>query len=219
MNFSELTIRLVLLFFPGIICHLLVDLYTPHRERRTLDVLLHSFVYGISAYLIYSLVLFVFGFQLNPDHVRIDFPKVQFVSSLTNSNASISLSEIGTVAIIGAVLGIGLSYCINKSWHFRPMQKLGVTSKFSDPNVWAFTFNLEDVEWAVVRDHDQRLMYFGYIRAFRDIDEIAELLLVDVTVSNLETGEELYSCDKVYLARPHDNVTIDLPKGGALKNA
>lgn len=54
MDISELTIKLLLLFFPGIVCYLIVDALIVHRERKLHEIFLLSFVYGVLAYVIYA---------------------------------------------------------------------------------------------------------------------------------------------------------------------
>ena len=54
-------------------------------------------------------------------------------------------------------------------------------------------------------------MFQGYIRAFSDIDDPAELLLTQVCVYNEQTGKLLYEADHLYLARSRSDLTIELP--------
>jgi len=53
MEISEFTLRLPLLFFPGIVCAYLVDALTIHRPRQPVFFLLQSFVLGLGSYFAY----------------------------------------------------------------------------------------------------------------------------------------------------------------------
>ncbi len=44
MQISDLTLRVLLLFFPGVICCKLVDNLTTHQERTTPMFVVHSFI-------------------------------------------------------------------------------------------------------------------------------------------------------------------------------
>ena len=86
-----------------------------------------------------------------------------------------------------------------------------VTPKFGQPNVWSFALNANEVKWATVRDLQNNLMFQGYIRAFSDVEDPAEILLTQVCVYNEKTGERLYEADTIYLARDKSNLTIEFP--------
>jgi hypothetical protein len=55
-------------------------------------------------------------------------------------------------------------------------------------------------------------MFSGYVNAFSDVEENAEILLEDVIVYRESSGEELYRADAMYLSRKRDDITIELPK-------
>lgn len=55
MELSELTLRVLLLFFPGVLCAMLVDALTVRRERTPAQFLTASFVLGMGLYLFLAL--------------------------------------------------------------------------------------------------------------------------------------------------------------------
>ena len=74
MGLTDLTVRLMLIFFPGIICFFIVDAFTIHRERKAHEILLLSYIYGILCYFIYGLLFIplriVFSFGQQGSHLR-----------------------------------------------------------------------------------------------------------------------------------------------------
>ena len=59
-------------------------------------------------------------------------------------------------------------------------------------------------------------MFQGYIRAFSDVEDPAEILLTEVSVYNEHSGELLYQADHIqadhiYLARSKNDLTIEFP--------
>lgn len=218
MDITELTFRLLLLFFPGIISYYIVDALTVHRERRSYEVFLFAYVYGLLSYGLYalgrSLFIVVRGISITADSAEFRAPvpdRIAFAKSLSDSNVPINFAEIGFVTFIAVAFALFLSFAINRKWLFSIAKRFKVSNKFGDPDVWSFVFNSGDVTWATLRDIEQGFMFSGYVRAFSDVEESAELVMTEVIVYNEKTGEELYRADRVYLARAKNNLTIEIP--------
>ena len=60
----ELTIKLLLLFFPGIVCFLIVDALIVHRARKLHELVLLSFVYGLLSYVVYAVLKALWGLSI-----------------------------------------------------------------------------------------------------------------------------------------------------------
>jgi hypothetical protein len=221
MPFTDLTIRLLILFFPGIICHFIVDALTVHRERRLFQVVLFGYVYGVLSYVVYAIlhalfhsVLGVFMASIANDgalDADASGTGVSLFSSITDSTEPLNFSEIAIVTVIAVVLAFVLTFASQQKWLHRMAASLRVTKKFGDANVWSLALNSPDIRWAVVRDLKNGLMFAGYIRAFSDVEDEAELLLTDVIVYNEVSGDEVYRAARVYLARPKDDLTVEFP--------
>lgn len=212
MTLTDLTIKLLLLFLPGIICYLTVDVLIVHRARKLHEIFLFTFVYGLISYLIYGFLKALCHLTITADEgLRIPPAHVMFFQSLCDKNCAIDVLEIGIVTFLSFVLGVAIGFAINKSWFHNLARYLKITSKFSQPNVWSFVLNAKEVKWATVRDIQNNLMFQGYIQAFSDVEEPAEIFLTRVSVYNEKTGEFLYEADTLYLAREKNNLTIEFP--------
>lgn len=135
MEISEVTVRLLLVFFPGIICAIIVDALTVHRERKLWSFVLNSFVLGLGCYL----VTFALWRLFAPGQVTI-------MESLLHLKAkegkeAIAVVEIVVATVLSVPLAFGLSYLSNHKVLHRLAQRLGVTKKFGDPDVWGWLFN------------------------------------------------------------------------------
>jgi hypothetical protein len=203
MDMTELTVKLLLLFFPGIICHQLVDALVVHRERKLHEVFLLSFVYGILSYLIFAAILCAASQSWSP--------QMAMFAALTDSEKSIDVWEVMSVSGLACVLAIVMSAALNRYWFHDIARSFGVSRKFGQPNVWSFALNANEVRWATVRDIENKLMFQGYVRAFSDNEDPAEILLTEVCVYNEHSAELLYEADHIYLARPRGNLTIEFP--------
>jgi hypothetical protein len=216
MAITELVVRLLVLFFPGIICFYLVDALTVHRERKPYEVFLLSFVYGVLCYLVFGAVHFIAaglaGTTREDGAIRFAIPDgLSVISVLSDAKASLNFSEIAWVTVVSVFVAFFMSSAINKKWLNTIAQKLKISRKFGDLNVWSYVLNADNVEWATIRDMEHNLMFMGRIQAFSDIDETAEIVLSDVVVYDEKTGEELYKAARMYLSRKRENLIIELP--------
>jgi len=68
---------------------------------------------------------------------------------------------------------------------------------------------IKDVEWVTVRDHENDLIYDGWVQAFSDDSVDAELLLRDVSVYRNSTAEPLYQVGMMYVSRKRDDISLE----------
>ncbi|QBJ83151.1 DUF6338 family protein [Bacillus subtilis] len=197
IDISDLAVRLLFLFLPGIIGATIIDLLTTHRKRQMFHFILHSYLIGVFAYGILMFIVFICN-QLN-DKL---FWKVTFLSSLLNSKEQIKVSEVFLATLIGAILAVILVVIINKKHIFKVAHFLGISNKHGEDDVWDYLFSDESIEWATVRDPNTKIVFHGAISAFSQKDDKRELLLADVIVYKDEnSGElkELYEKEFIYL--------------------
>lgn len=209
MQITDLTLRVLLLFFPGIICAILVDMLTTHRERSVATFLVNSFVLGITCYLI--LYATSHGWQLLASWGDLPFTfEIVFFDLLLDKDRRLPWIEIFAAAGAAIPLGFVIAWVAEHKLIYRIAHGIGVTRKFGDLDVWGFLFNSPDIQWIVVRDIQNDLAFEGWVRAFSDAVDKAELILRDVRVYRNSTGDFLYEVGGVYLFRKVDGITIEL---------
>ena len=89
---TELSVTLTLLFFPGVICVLLVERLVPTREWSSFRFPLYSFVLGVGCYLLYSLIAAALQWSWPPD--------VSFVKALLERGDSKALATFASAGLI-----------------------------------------------------------------------------------------------------------------------
>lgn len=211
MSLTELTIRILLLFFPGILCFYIVKVLTiqPH-EQKVHEVFLLTFIYGIFTYVIYAVLSAIPSVRLGPDGLLFPHPHLAFFEALTNGKSELNFAEIFNVAVLAVLLGLLVSKAMNGYWLVDMARWMRITDKFGQPNVWSFALNSPQSRWATVRDLENSQMFQGYIRAFSDVEQTREILLTDVVVYNEVSGEKLYESEYMYLARNKEELTVQL---------
>lgn len=223
MDISELTLRVLILFFPGVVCALLTDSLTVHRPRTTPMFIVNAFVLGIACYLLLYIVVAVVNVSCSLAGVPFQV-NVLFFDALVGDDKQLNWLEIFIATLLSIPLGFALSGILNKKWINRIAQQLGVTNRFGDLDVWDYMLNTPELVWVTVRDNKNDLAYMGWVRAFSDTVDNPELLLMDVDVYSNSTGEKLYRVEGLYLARKREEITVELAQfgysevGGEAKN-
>ncbi|MGN4506597.1 hypothetical protein [Bacillus cereus group sp. MYBK58-1] len=208
MQFSELTIRLLLIFFPGLISAVIVDSLTTHKGREFKVFLLNSFLFGLTSYFfvyifvcLNNLIVKMNGFKPNQ--------KMNFLVSLMDGKSEINITEVLITSVVAIFLGFLISFIINSRLIHKFAVKFKITKKFGELDVWAYVFELPTIEWVTVRDLKNDLMYQGWVEAFSDTHEESELFLRDVVVYRNSTSEEMYRVDGIYLTGESNSLLLE----------
>lgn len=213
MQLSELTLRLLLIFFPGMIAVQIVSSLTNNGKRDFKFFLLYSYLLGLFSYFILKLIV-----DLNNWFVKLRglHPtwKVDFFTYLTDGKSSIIFTEIFWSTIVSILLGFLAAAIINHKLLNRLARRLKITRRFAERDVWGYLFESPDVEWIVVRDIQNDLIYDGWVEAFSDTYERNELFLRDVIVYRNSTANELYRLSGLYITRKNNELVIEFYRLG-----
>lgn len=205
-----MTLTLLLLFFPGIVASQLYDALTVHHKRQPYETFLHSFIFGVSAYLIYALATSFWASR------RLAVT----LAGLLSPNETLDFTAIMASTGIGVVLAALAAKAYNDRWVHRAAFRMALTRKFGDLDVWSLMHNSSGLEWVTVRDWSKGLTYQGWVQAFSDTYRDNEMLLRDVVVSSTGDGKELYRVKALYITQDPQSLTIeiqypgDAPTGG-----
>lgn len=74
--------------------------------------------------------------------------------------------------------------------------------------------NSDTINWIVIRDQANDLMYQGQVAQFSDEEDPRELVLSDVSVFVNETGKHMYDVPLMYLSLEKKNVTFEVHQLG-----
>lgn len=208
MEINTLVVQLALVFLPGLVWSSVVDHLTTHTRREAFDVVTRAFVFGLLAYGIYYALYFGLTKGELPPLLR----GLQGAPS-ADRLAALPPADIFFATVAGFVGGVFWSYALNRKWFMRLMQRLEVTRKYGDEDVWSFVFNMGSatVEYVNVRDFERKIIYCGYVKGFSESTEARELLLERVEVYDLDSAAHLFSMPLIYLSRPPDTLHIEFP--------
>jgi len=208
VEISSVTLRVLLLFFPGVLCAVLLDTLTVHRERTPVQFLTNAFALGMGSYL--SLYTLRDASAAVAKWLRLREPRdVRFFDALLNDHVRIAWGEIALAACVAFMLAAGVAAILNHKLFARAAYRVGISRKTGDLDVWGLLFNSHRGETVLVRDVAQDRSYYGFVEGVSESSDNAEILLRDVTVFRNSTSEKLYEVARVYLARDSRHVVIE----------
>ena len=206
MQLSDLALRIIFLFIPGIVSLIIIDNLTNHKEYKIYQILLYPLLLGFICYSFYFLLLImlqkIFGINTT----------FSFFEALVDNTKTLDFKEIISVSGLSIITGVVATYMINHKVLHRIAQATRITKKYGDIDVWSYIMNSPDSVWVVVRDIEIDLMYEGWIEAFSSGVEKDELFLRDVIVFRNSTGGELYKIPGLYLHKNRKNLIFEFPK-------
>lgn len=218
MDITELSIHLLILFFPGIICFYIVESLTVHRDRLAYQVFLLSYVYGALSYATYGILatasnaLFFSSYRPETNELHVPLKNtLSFARALHDPKITPDYREIAYVTIVSILLALLISYLVRRKLLHNFAKTFKISTKFGELDVWQYAMESENTDWVTVRDLARNLMFCGYKVAYSDAEPHAELLLTHVRIYNESTGALLYEADRMYLSRPKNDLTIEFP--------
>jgi hypothetical protein len=209
---NELAIAVGVILFPGLITAVICDKITVHSPRwGSFKYSVYSFIFGVSCYVALQGLAYFWGWVAG-----CFFPTLSFASATLNvwtiattQRVSIDPSEVFLATVLSPAIAALAAFTVNHKLINRAAQKLRVSSKYGDENLFSFFLNAQDVDWVYVRDIPGKLTYQGRVVSFSEADDMQELVLSEVTVFAYETSDELYSIPLLYLSKARGAFIIE----------
>lgn len=199
MTVSDFSLKLLLLFLPGLVSFILINELSVHKETKNI----HWFVYSILLGLFSYVILYIIGLCIKVE--------ITFWSNLINDNKIIDYNEIIVSTLIGCILGIAVTITINNGYFFRIFSFIGITKKHGYSDTLSYFLGLYEAKYLTVTDWEKKIRIVGELVAVSEpSDRHDEIVLQDCTIYDLESGENLYDVPVFYLAQSFDKVTIEI---------
>lgn len=195
MELSELLVRVLFLFLPGIIATIVIEMLTSHRKRQAMHFIIHSYLLGVMSY---GLLLFIVFINNKIVIIRGEVPtwEVTFLKTLFNDKENIHVNEVFWASLIGLLVAILITAMINYSLIYWLTNKLKISRKHGEGDVWDFMFNSSDTNWVNIRYND--FVYQGSVVSYSEKENTREVLLNKVKVYPKDGGNELYEMPYMY---------------------
>lgn len=211
MDFSELTIKLLVLFLPGAASAIIVDKLTVHGKWSSFDFSIHSLVLGFLSYASHQLFWFSISYLTYIPNVRTNIKILNFWDCLFSDTTKVSFSEIFLTLLFSVAIGLIVSAAIQHKVLTKFAQYWNISSKFGDENLYSFFLNSQNVDWITIRDKKAGFTYQGAIDSFSENSSIREVTLRNVKVYTYENSEFCYEVAAMYFSFANGEVKLEVP--------
>lgn len=201
MQISELTIRIILLILPGTIATLIIEKLTVHKPWDAFRFIFYATLMGFITYLTYQACHFFIGNQ----------ELLSFWKAITDNKVPISIKEILYACVAAVPLGFIVTAIVQYKIINKIANRLKISNKYGDDNLFYHFLNLNEVQWLWVRDKDQDVTYEGLLQYYNETDNLRELVLSDVKVFRSSDSEFISEVPYIYLTFSPDRFIIELP--------
>ncbi len=205
MGLTGFTLRIILIFLPGIAAFMIVERLTSHEKFKIHKIILNSFTIGFLCYLLYFVI--IKSINLFTDLEK----EVSFLKALVNKDTPLDFNEIVLVVILAIPVGFVISYLANRNVIYKFAKKLHVTKKFGNNSVWSFLLESKIPGWVTIRDVKNDFIYEGWISVYSDDYTKDELFLEEVCVYENSTGKKLYEVEGLYLCKNKEDLLFEFP--------
>jgi hypothetical protein len=201
MDLSLLTLKVILLIVPGVICCLIYNRLTIRPDKRSeFHFAILSIVFGMASYVILQL----FYWEGGKFHTLDTFKKI-------GDDTIIPYIEIKWASIIAVFLGLLLTVIDTYKLIERVAYRLKFSKSTGNENLFTTFTSENEGEWVYIRDISNNLSYKGKIIGYNELSDLREIILDDVTVFDYPTSNLLYPMSKVYLSLDKNNLKIETP--------
>jgi hypothetical protein len=208
MPINTAVLALVLIFIPGILCYGVVASLASKRTRDNTTIFLQIFMYGVTSYMVLALANVVAPASIV--RLGLHLQDLALLNPSAIERSGIDPVPIALATVIGLLLGLLIALNINYSLLMRLCRAIGLTKRFSDPDVWSYLLNSDDTDkWVTIRHKERELIYQGYVRSFSGGDKDREIILGPVRVYSLDTAERVGEIPILYLAFKKDDVVLE----------
>lgn len=205
MSLSNFLFRVIILALPGLTASLLYRKLRGKPSQKDWEDFIEIWFFSLICYCLYGSVAGLFNKLFG---ASLSFTILQ---ALFDEKAPIQWKEVLATTILSVFVAFVATYMNSRRLLNKIGQRVRATSRYDDSDVWE-CFNDEfKSKWVFVRDHKLNLLYYGWIDLYSDSEKPRELSLRDVKVYNNLTGEHLYSCDSLYIAREKSELSIEIP--------
>lgn len=214
---NDLALLIGLISFPGLIATVICDKLLVHAERwNSFKYGIYTFIFGVGSYVVLQLLAWA-TFFLSRHLPFLSKNATLGLWSTLSSGHDLHFSEVAWATGLAPLIALAAVYCVNKKHMTRFAQRLGISNKYGDENLFSYFLNSPDVSWVYLRDPDAGFSYRGVVRSFSETKEVQEITLTDVTVYSYEDSDPLYQLDSIYLSKPLGTFTIESPSSTELE--
>ncbi|QIM64297.1 hypothetical protein [Frederiksenia canicola] len=209
---DELSIKIIMILFPGIITTMLLDKITEHKPWDNFKYSIFIIFYGVMSYAILQLYYIATLFY-EVGKVGFDMKDVKILNVWDFNNKEIKeipYQEIIKAGFVSFLLGLFISYIDHKEYFSSLLLKLGLTSKYGNYSTNYQLLKLKRNDWIDVTIWDKDLFIRGIVVSINETDGFCELCIHNAEVFIISDNgmDSIYKVDYISLSEKPDNLLI-----------
>src|SRR5713226_1717384 len=171
---NGIAVAVAVILFPGLIATVIADKITVHVKRwDSFKYSIYSFIFGVSCYVIVQILAWLNyrlpeGFQF----LRLPVGALTVWSLVTDVRTKIDLFEVFMASLLSIPVAFSAAFLVNFKTFHKLAQKLHVSQKYGDENLYSYYLNAKEIDWIYVRDFERNLTYQGRVVSFSETDKI-----------------------------------------------
>lgn len=209
---DELSIKIIMILFPGIITTMLLDKITEHKPWNNFKYSIFIIFYGVMSYFIIQ-ILYIVHLFYEVGKVGFDMKDVKILNVWDFNNKEtkeIPYQEIIKAGFVSFLLGIFISYIDHKECFSSLLLKLGITNKYGSYSTNYQLLKSTRNNWIDITIWDKNLFIRGIVISINETDGFCELCInnAEVFIIYNDSIESLYKVDYISLSEKPDNLLI-----------
>lgn len=206
---NQLVVTIIVILLPGIIATVICDKITVHSKWTLFKFSLYTLVLGVFSYTTLQLVYLVLDVFYACGFSSAKWSYLKVWSNATSETPTIPWTEVFLAVVLSFPVAFLVAYLINHKIFNKFAQKIKVSSKYGDENLFSYYLNAKEIDWVYVRDKSQNITYQGRVVSYSENDHIQELVLSEVTVYRYEDSAKFYSVPTIYLCKKMGSFVIE----------
>lgn len=209
---NQLAIAVAIIMFPGIIAAVICDKIIVHQPKWDhLKFGIYSFVLGVTCYIFLQWFGYVLDFIFSKYFClkEVIWSHLKVWNFISDGNTNLKALEVFQATTLAIPIAYFASWVVNFKIFNKISQKLRISNKYGDENLFSFYLNAKEIDWVYVRDIGNNLTYQGQVVSYSENDSIQEIVLSNVTVYSYKDSEEYYSVPSLYLCKNMGSFIIE----------
>jgi len=214
MDISNIAFRLIVILMPGIIATLIIKNLTFEKKwdsfKFSVNTLLFSGITYISLQLIINIWQTIISALRNMTHST---ESLKVWGELFKDKSVIPFDEVFLASVLSIIVGLISTAIINKKLIFVLAQKMKISNKFGDENLYYEFMRSDTLHDIYLKDYENNITYHGYIEYYSESESIREIVLSDVDVYSCDESKFYYQTPIIFFSKKIDSSwTIETPK-------
>ncbi len=205
---NQLVVTLIFVLLPGIIANVICDKIAVHSKWTSFKFSVYAFVLGIISYVFLQLFYYFIDIYYSIDISRSWLPgnanwsHLEIWGSFVAKDPSpLPEEEIVVATFLAFPVAYLAAFFINHKIFNKFAQRIGVSRKYGDENLFSYYLNAKETDWLYIRDPGNNLTYQGRIVSYSETETMQELVMSEVTVYRYKDSKKLYSIPTIYLTK------------------